>query len=284
MYDCNSSYGESTYRLFTRNGKIIYLHTKGFLEIDKNTNKVHSFICVNTLLDEEEGKRRVEYMKNKFSVIIDTKMPQSSDDVPASENPQQLEKAVLCLIQNLKSASDDDNDSEASSSTSSFSTKSHHHHHSHPYQSYGSSSATQMTSSIGRSTKTPPLALVPPAADSIKNSITKSVSVVKTTAGKFLHSTNTSKSSGNNNSTGCSSEQQQQSRDDTDNMFLKTASDSECYLRNNEPEGSRHFTASGAVKRKISYSMSETDNDEYRVPMQRQGELESCIERLLIYS
>ncbi|XP_037822254.1 uncharacterized protein LOC119610911 [Lucilia sericata] len=283
MYDCNSSYGESTYRLFTRNGKMIYLHTKGFLEIDKNTNKVHSFICVNTLLDEEEGKRRVEYMKNKFSVIINTKIPQSSDDVPASENPQQLEKAVLCLIQNLKSGSDDDDrDSEASSSTSSFSTKSHqHHHHPNPFQPYGSSSPQVAgMSCLGRSTKTPPLALVPPAADSIKNSITKSVSVVKTTAGKFLRSTITSS---------CSQQQQQQQSvldnncsaemnitgpaDDSDhNMLFLNNTDSDNYLRNSEQEvDGKQYTASGAVKRKISYSMSETDSDEYRVPMQRQA-------------
>ncbi|KAM7348339.1 germ cell-expressed bHLH-PAS isoform 1-T7 [Cochliomyia hominivorax] len=276
MYDCNSSYGESTYRLFTRNGKIIYLHTKGFLEIDKNTNKVHSFICVNTLLDEEEGKRRVEYMKNKFSVIINTKIPQSSDDVPASENPQQLEKAVLCLIQNLKSVSDEDNDSEASSS---FSKKSHHHHHQNSYQHYGSSSPHAQAgsvSSIGRSTKTPPLALVPPAPDSIKNSITKSVSVVKTTAGKFLRSTinNSSNNSNNNNnnSSSCSQKQQQNVPDDSDNMiYSNNPADSELYHRNAEQDDNRHYTASGAVKRKISYSISETDSDEYRVPMQRQA-------------
>ncbi|XP_065362761.1 nuclear receptor coactivator 1 isoform X2 [Calliphora vicina] len=276
MYDCNSSYGESTYRLFTRNGKIIYLHTKGYLEIDKNTNKVHSFICVNTLLEEEEGKRRVEYMKNKFSVIINTKIPQSSDDVPASENPQQLEKAVLCLIQNLKSSSDDDGDSEASSSTSSFSTKSHHHHHHHtnPYH-YGSSSPQIAgMSSIGRSTKTPPLALVPPAADSIKNSITKSVSVVKTTAAKFLRSTITScvqQPIVLDSNCGPETNISGQPVDDGDNMIYSNNTDSDGYLTNPEQEGGRHYTPSGAVKRKISYSLCETDSDEYRVPMQRQA-------------
>ncbi|XP_034108306.1 uncharacterized protein LOC117570644 isoform X1 [Drosophila albomicans] len=113
MYDCNSSYGESTYRLFTRNGNIIYLQSKGFLEIDKETNKVHSFVCVNTLLDDEEGKRRVQEMKKKFSVIINTQIPQSTVDVPASEHPAQLEKAVLCLIQNLQnSVSDNDTDQQ----------------------------------------------------------------------------------------------------------------------------------------------------------------------------
>ncbi|EDW78400.2 uncharacterized protein Dwil_GK16199 [Drosophila willistoni] len=173
MYDCNSSYGESTYRLFTRNGNIIYLQSKGYLEIDKETNKVHSFVCVNTLLDEEEGKRRVQEMKKKFSVIIKTQIPtQSAIDVPASEHPAQLEKAVLRLIQNLqKSASDDDTDQ--------------HDHH-------GSSSSSMSQARLNAthhsmsSSKTPPLALVPPETASVKSSIFNSVNVVNITAAKHL--------------------------------------------------------------------------------------------------
>ncbi|TMW45358.1 hypothetical protein DOY81_009564 [Sarcophaga bullata] len=283
MYDCNSSFGESTYRLFTRNGKIIYLHTKGYLEIDKNTNKVHSFICVNTLLDEEEGKRRVEYMKNKFSVIINTQIPQSSDDVPASENPQQLEKAVLCLIQNLKSVSDDDGDSEASSSNSVTPHGSHHHYSTqhHSSKPYFSGSSPQMVgsamSSVGRSSKTPPLALVPPAADSIKNSITKSVSVVKTTAAKFLRShsncqpqavtthENHSQNTVEGSHIGCFD-------DESDNILASHHADSDMYATHGDQETERHaFTSTGAVKRKISCSISDIDSDEYRVPMQRQA-------------
>lgn len=75
MYDCNSDYGESCYRLLSRNGHFIYLQSKGFLEIDKSSNKVHSFLCVNTLLDEQAGKRKVQEMKNKFSTIIKADLP-----------------------------------------------------------------------------------------------------------------------------------------------------------------------------------------------------------------
>ncbi|KMZ09832.1 uncharacterized protein LOC6726007 [Drosophila simulans] len=203
MYDCNSSYGESTYRLFTRNGNIIYLQSKGYLEIDKETNKVHSFVCVNTLLGEEEGKRRVQEMKKKFSVIINTQIPQSTVDVPASEHPALLEKAVLRLIQNLQKsgengghddgdedddAQDDDDDDEdddddqddGGRSMSEFGDPygSHHgrsHHGSSALSSHGHGSA-----------KTPPLALVPPETSSVKSAITKSISVVNVTAAKHL--------------------------------------------------------------------------------------------------
>lgn len=250
MYDCNSSYGESTYRLFTGNGEIIYLHTKGFLEIDKSTNKVHSFICVNTLLDEEDGKRRVKSMKNKFSVIINTKIPHASDDVPASENPQQLEKAVLCLIQNLKSISDDEGDSESFSSTSSDAPNPHHQ--AHNFQYYGSSPPH-----TGCSSKTPPLALVPPAADSIKTSITKSVCVVKTTAAKYLRST--------------SSAQQQTTTDDTCRTDFDAEEMPETIFFSPEQDSRKYYGTSRKLKRKIAYTITPADDDEYVVPIHREG-------------
>lgn len=225
VYDCNNSYGESTYRLFTRNGKIIYLQSKGFLEIDKETNKVHSFVCVNTLLDDEEGKRRVQDMKKKFSVIINTRIPQSTVDVPASEHPAQLEKAVLCLIQNLQHGNDhefdqleddEDEDEDGIASMASFSQNAYHqlhdqqhhdehqhhhqqhhqhtHSHSHSQNTYQESSMAQARLSAGHgisSAKTPPLALVPPETSSVKSSISKSVSVVNVTAAKHLRGLHT---------------------------------------------------------------------------------------------
>ncbi|XP_020812068.1 uncharacterized protein LOC110187043 [Drosophila serrata] len=217
MYDCNSSYGESTYRLFTRNGNIIYLQSKGYLEVDKETNKVHSFFCVNTLLDEEEGKRRVQEMKKKFSVIINTQIPQSTVDVPASEHPALLEKAVLRLIQNLQKSGedgaqgmegdededveeedddeDDDEDpddgvrsmSELGDSYSQHHHQHHHHQQLHHRRSQHGSSSSALSHHHGQgSSKTPPLALVPPETSSVKSSISKSISVVNVTAAKHL--------------------------------------------------------------------------------------------------
>ena len=172
MYDCNSDYGESCYRLLSRNGRFIYLNTKGYLEIDKGTNKVHSFVCVNTLLDEEEGKRKVQEMKNKFSIIINAKVPSNTmQDVPASQNPQQLERIVLYLIENLQKRQPntcvvDEIHSEEDAK---------------------------------RHTNTPPLALVPPEPASVKNSISKSVSVVISTAAKSLAVQNNIKNKNNIN-------------------------------------------------------------------------------------
>uniref|UniRef100_A0A1I8NGB4 Uncharacterized protein n=1 Tax=Musca domestica TaxID=7370 RepID=A0A1I8NGB4_MUSDO len=264
MYDCNSSYGESTYRLFTRNGKIIYLHTKGFLEIDKSTNKVHSFICVNTLLGEEEGKKRIEHMKNKFSVIIDTKIPQSFSEVPTLENPLQLEKAVLCLIQNLQHpATDEDGDSDQNSQTA---QRSNYHQHYQHSNSHHSMSAHHM----GRSSKSPPLALVPPGADSIKHSINKSVSVVKTIG--CITQTNDSAycHRGSVEDNGCGgSSTSGESRRYSSNI------DSDEYSPNGDHQQTMLSYASGSngTKRKCNYSTSENDDDEDYgpPPMQRRA-------------
>uniref|UniRef100_A0A1A9WWZ6 Methoprene-tolerant n=1 Tax=Glossina brevipalpis TaxID=37001 RepID=A0A1A9WWZ6_9MUSC len=159
MYDCNSDYGESCFRLLSRNGNFIYMQTRGYLEIDKSTNKVHSFVCINTLLDEEDGRRKVREMKDRFSIIINAKVPTNSvQDLPASQNPQQLERIVLYLIEDLQkrqssSCTVDEIHSSEEGNNSNYSS-------------------------------TPPLALVPPEPASVKSSISQSVSVVNITAAK----------------------------------------------------------------------------------------------------
>ncbi|KAH8276007.1 hypothetical protein KR018_007093 [Drosophila ironensis] len=179
MYDCNSDYGESCYRLLSRNGRFIYLHTKGFLEIDRGSNKVHSFLCVNTLLDEEAGKQKVLEMKEKFSTIIKAEIPaqSSSPDLPASQAPQQLERIVLYLIENLQKSVDSGAEAAAAGGggVQAMDTL---------MDDGYSSPANTLTLEELAPSPTPILALVPPAPSSVKNSISKSVSVVNVTAAR----------------------------------------------------------------------------------------------------
>jgi hypothetical protein len=42
--------GFSVYRLRSKTGALIYLRTRGFLEFNKTTQKVETFVCINTLL------------------------------------------------------------------------------------------------------------------------------------------------------------------------------------------------------------------------------------------
>ncbi|KAL1386814.1 hypothetical protein pipiens_020224, partial [Culex pipiens pipiens] len=108
MYDYNQPNGESCYRLMTRTGDFIYLKTRGYLEVDDSTKVVKSFVCINTLVSDDEGRRLVQEMKRKFSVIVDQKdLPDESDE-PAVENQQQIEQAVMNLITNFHPSNEED--------------------------------------------------------------------------------------------------------------------------------------------------------------------------------
>lgn len=103
MYDQSKEFGESFYRLMSRSGHFIYMRSQGFLEIDRDTKKVQSFVCVNSVIDEEYGRRMLEEMKRKYSVIVDVD-PQHddkvaiTDDVPV-EHPDRIERIVMHLVE-----------------------------------------------------------------------------------------------------------------------------------------------------------------------------------------
>mgnify|MGYP007092089478 CR=1 FL=1 len=139
----------------SRTGQFIYLKTRGSLEIDETTRQVHSFVCVNSLVSDEEGRRLVRDMKKKFSAIVsEAELSAMESDVPAVENPQKLERAILNLITNLNNQSsyDDDNVSLISDSTT--------------------------ENDDTRRAKSPPLAIIPPKTNSIKPSLFKATAVL----------------------------------------------------------------------------------------------------------
>lgn len=160
VYDYNSPYGESCYRLITRSGDFIYMRTRGYLDIERDTNQVKSFVCVNALVEEEEGKKLVKEMKKKFTIMIqETEISSNEPDVPAVENPVQLERAIISLITNLH---------HESGSSSSRMIESP--------EAQGSPDGHE--SDTNRSVKSPPLEIIPPKASSIKTSIVNSLEMV----------------------------------------------------------------------------------------------------------
>lgn len=162
MYDYSSPYGESCYRLMSRTGQFIYLRTRGYLDIDRDSNQVRSFVCVNALVDEDEGKKLVREMKKKFTIMIqETEITTNEPDVPAVENPVQLERAIMSLITNLHHNTDGETDICASPETQ--------------------SSNDGHESDTNRSVKSPPLEIIPPKPSTIKTSIERSRDVVSTT-------------------------------------------------------------------------------------------------------
>lgn len=163
MYDYGSTYGESCYRLMARTGQFIYLKTRGYLDIDRDTNEVRSFVCHNTLITEDEGRKLIREMKKKFAVIIQREgdyAPIECDE-PAVENPIQLERAILSLITNLHSSSTVESSDENAPS---------------PTNTYNSDDL----GSECRNTKSPALAYIAPKVETIKVSIDKSTKIIET--------------------------------------------------------------------------------------------------------
>uniref|UniRef100_A0A182QYH5 Methoprene-tolerant protein n=1 Tax=Anopheles farauti TaxID=69004 RepID=A0A182QYH5_9DIPT len=151
MYDYNQN-GESCYRLMSRTGDFIYLKTRGYLEVDSDTKVVQSFVCINTLVSEEEGQRLVREMKRKFSVIVDkVELPDESGE-PVVENAKQIEEAVMNLITNLQPDTEDK-----------------------LLMTMPASPASSIKSGYGEGA---PLAIVAPEKSSIKSAIVKSINVV----------------------------------------------------------------------------------------------------------
>lgn len=162
VYDYNSPYGESCYRLMTRTGDFIYLRTRGYLDIDRDTNQVRSFVCVNALVEEEEGKRLVKEMKKKFTIMIqETEISSNEPDEAAVENPVQLERAIISLITNLHHGTGTGTEMVESPETQ------------------GSTDGHE--SDTNRSVKSPPLEIIPPKTSSIKTSIVNSMDVMNAT-------------------------------------------------------------------------------------------------------
>lgn len=148
----------------SRTGQFIYLRTRGYLDIDRGTNQVRSFVCHNALVDEEEGKKLVKEMKKKFAIMIqETEFSQDDGDVPAVENPAQLERAIVSMITNLHQTQAIEEDVVQSPPTRQGSMDGHE-------------------SDTSRSAKSPPLAIIAPKVSTIKTSLTRSVDVISTAA------------------------------------------------------------------------------------------------------
>lgn len=72
MYDQHRLFGESCYRLITKNGQFIYMRTRGHLDIEKDSKAVTTFVCTNTVIGEEEGKRLIKMMKKRIALLTKT--------------------------------------------------------------------------------------------------------------------------------------------------------------------------------------------------------------------
>ncbi|XP_015429416.1 PREDICTED: hypoxia-inducible factor 3-alpha-like [Dufourea novaeangliae] len=104
--------GYSCYRLLSKTGEFIYLRSHGYLEIDKDTQTVVSFFCINTLVSEEEGMQLVQEMKEKYSAMeseLTLAMLQNKEGTNSLESSSgspvgDLEDAIQHLVDALPSS------------------------------------------------------------------------------------------------------------------------------------------------------------------------------------
>lgn len=85
VYFKGQSFGSSCYRLLSKNGEFVYMKTHGYLELNPNEDTIESFICVNTLVNAEEGKKEIIKMRERFTPLIRS---QSEPGIAAITNNQ----------------------------------------------------------------------------------------------------------------------------------------------------------------------------------------------------
>lgn len=70
MLASNSGKGVVVYRLRTRDDSFIFLRSSGYLQYDQGTMQIDHFVCINTLMTEEEGQRELQTFFERFSPHI----------------------------------------------------------------------------------------------------------------------------------------------------------------------------------------------------------------------
>ena len=75
------------------------MRTHGFLQLNPNEDTIESFICVNTLVSPEQGKREIIEMKKRFTPLI---VAASEPGIAAITNNQFVRHVLLLLYGNSK--------------------------------------------------------------------------------------------------------------------------------------------------------------------------------------
>lgn len=73
----------------------MYMSTHGYLELNPLEDSVQSFMCVNSLVSSEEGKKEIQQMRERFTPIIRT---QPEPGIAAITNNQFVRKLYFYYI------------------------------------------------------------------------------------------------------------------------------------------------------------------------------------------
>ncbi|CAH0767008.1 unnamed protein product [Bemisia tabaci] len=124
--------GLSCYRLKTKTGKFIHMRTLGFV-VQNDEGQAETFICINTLITEEEFNSEFAALRQRFTPMIENQSEEpglnaiasvlsenggrsSPEQLPETKDPNELTVAVKTLISDVKQVNPNIKESLTSSS------------------------------------------------------------------------------------------------------------------------------------------------------------------------
>ncbi|CAN8006232.1 unnamed protein product [Ixodes hexagonus] len=94
MLASNSGKGVVVYRLRRRDESFIFLRSSGYLQYDQATMQMDHFVCINTLMTEEDGQRELRTFFERFSPHITDMTVQQLGDFFASYTLHRSQKSL----------------------------------------------------------------------------------------------------------------------------------------------------------------------------------------------
>ncbi|KAK4287643.1 hypothetical protein Pmani_039286 [Petrolisthes manimaculis] len=98
MFSSTQGQGVISYRLRCRDGNHVNLRSRGYLEVNKQTGQVESFVCINTVLSIEEAKDEIKNQRRKLLPVVSS---EECDDYLiniSSSLPPELLTALKALM------------------------------------------------------------------------------------------------------------------------------------------------------------------------------------------
>nr|QHD25541.1 methoprene-tolerant protein [Sogatella furcifera] len=107
--------GNSCYKMLTKNGKFIFMRTHGYIELADDGETIQSFVCINTVITQQEFDKLSKEMRENFSPVMNQRRKEITNSergrkepppsimdqsplTPEVEDPVQLQKYIKNLL------------------------------------------------------------------------------------------------------------------------------------------------------------------------------------------
>ncbi|XP_050710803.1 hypoxia-inducible factor 1-alpha-like isoform X3 [Eriocheir sinensis] len=98
MFTSTEGQGIVSYRLQCRDGSFVTLRSRGYLEVNKQTGQVESFVCINTVVSLKESEDEIKNQRRKLLPVISSSDCEDHLKNISSTLPPELIKDVLPLL------------------------------------------------------------------------------------------------------------------------------------------------------------------------------------------